>query len=156
MICYGQGDDVMKLQRVTARDSGKLLIGLARQEWIPTQKTDIWQLGGPALATVETPIDPDSSSAALTVRDSEVGPYQIIRRDQWKFSADLQQIVVPGGFPFPPVKSGTRLWGNFASQWPVMRALLLAMQDWLGEPLPLLVPSVDADGNERAGIRLPY
>jgi hypothetical protein len=98
MICYGQGDDVMKLQRVTARDSGKLLIGLARREWIPTQKTDIWQLGGPASATIETPIDPDSSSAALTVRDSEVGPYQTIRRNQWKFSSDLQQIVVPGGF----------------------------------------------------------
>jgi hypothetical protein len=26
----------------------------------------------------------------------------------------------------------------------------------LGEPLPLLVPSVDADGNERAEIRLPH
>jgi hypothetical protein len=98
MICYGQGDDVMKLQRVTARDSGKLLIGLARREWLPTQKTDIWQLGGPASATIETPIDPDSSSAALTVRDSEVGPYQTIRRDQWRFSSDLQQVVVPGGF----------------------------------------------------------
>jgi len=411
------GDDVMKLQRVTARDGGLLPINLVRREWIPTQKTDTWQLVGPGSAPIEIPVDPDSSSAALTVRDSEVGPYQTIRRDQWKFSSDLQQIIVPGGFepsriyelvyeardpaiaglglaavrdivsffkygsretllndqrhfmkraigygysqsarflrqfvydgfnqdekrrkvfdglfaaaagagrgsfnhrfarpgvagnsvrthfwpvdifpfsdvaqtdpaseridglltraerdgvvpkifytltsteywaragslvttsldasrdialapntyvyyitgtphagsPFPPVKSGTRLWGNFASQWPVMRALLLAMQDWLGEgkepppsrypriadgqlvpveragfpsipgmpfpegvpkiyrmdfgprflvdglvshqppklgePLPLLVPSVDADGNERAGIQLPH
>jgi Alpha/beta hydrolase domain len=124
------------------------------------------------------------------------------------------------GSPFPPVRSGTRLWGNFAAPWPVMRALLLAMQEWLaegkepplsrhpriadgqlvpvaragfpgipgtpfpeavptiyrmefgprflaegiishqppklGQPLPLLVPAVDADGNERAGIRLPF
>jgi hypothetical protein len=113
MICYGQGDDVMKLQRVTARDSGKLLIGLACREWIPTQKTDIWQLGGPASATIETPIDPDSSSAALTVRDSEMGPYQIIRRDQWRFSADLQQIVVPGGFPLPTRKIRDQALGEF-------------------------------------------
>jgi len=124
------------------------------------------------------------------------------------------------GSPFPPAKSRTRLWGNFAVQWPVMRALLLALQDWLvegkepppsrypriedgqlvpfervgfpkipgmpftegvpkiyrldfglrfltdglvshqppilGDPLPLLDPSVEADGNERAGIRLPH
>ena len=411
------GEDVMKLQRVTARDSGKLVIGLARREWIPRQRTNTWQLVSPGSAPIETPVDPDSSFAALTVRDSETGPYQTIRRDQWKFSADLQHIIVPGGFepgriyelvyeasdpaiaglglaavrdivsffkygsretplddqrhfmkraigygysqsarflrqfvydgfnqdekrrkvfdgifaaaagagrgsfnhrfaqpgvagnsvrthfwpvdifpfsdvpqtdsgsgrteglltraerdgviptifytltsteywaragslvttsldasrdmllsphtyvyfitgtphagsPFPPVKSRTRLWGNFAEQWPVMRALLLALQDWLvegkepplsryprieggqlvpvervgfpkipgmpfpegvpkiyrldfgprfltdglishqppilGDPLPLLVPSVDADGNESAGIRLPH
>ena len=56
---------------------------------------------GPYERIIATPhfvIDPDSSVAALTVRDSETGPYQTIRRDQWKFSADLQQIIVPGGF----------------------------------------------------------
>jgi Alpha/beta hydrolase domain len=92
------GDDVMTLQRVTARDGDTPLTGLARREWIPRRKTDAWPLAGPGSAPTEAPVDPDSPAASLTVRAAEAGHYQTIPRDHWKFSPDLQQIILPGGF----------------------------------------------------------
>jgi hypothetical protein len=54
-------------------------------------------------------------------------------------------------FPsIPGVHSPRELWGGARIANP-----LVAREGGAGTPLPLLVPQVDADGNERAGVRLP-
>jgi alpha/beta hydrolase family protein len=47
--------------------------------------------------------------------------------------------------------TGTRL--DFGPKW--REGILSAQPPQVGKPFPLLVPQVDADGNERNGVRLP-
>lgn len=62
-------------------------------------------------------------------------------------------LVRASDLPFPAIRgvqSPRTVWGGARSSNP-----LIQQQGAPGTALPLLVPQVDADGNERAGIRLP-
>src|SRR5262249_48131112 len=87
----------MRMQMPVATDHGHAITGLVRGNFILNKRSPSAPLAdrGHIAYAVENPNRPEH---VMTVRDRPLEPSQSIPRERWRFTDDLQQVVLDGGF----------------------------------------------------------
>ena len=131
----------------TASINGKPIRGLVRADFVVTDRVRHHILSDRNHIPYEV-ADPQAKENVLTVRDSITAPRRTIPRSKWKFAQ------VKGGLP---VADNAYVYLEDGFEPDKIYEVVYISQDppEIGSAFGMLVPAIDADGNDRAGIRLP-